>query len=183
MTDTVLFENPFLSVIDRGGYFFSHEKRANGQLVALLPYRDGEKEREYLARIEVCPAHSPDPERCSITGGVDPKSTPNAAALKELFEEAGYRVTQKALIPLGTVRPSKSADTTVHLYAVDVTGITPDEAPGDNTAFEQGASTEWLSASLVIEQKDPLLIAAMARINLDRPFKKHKRKTRKFKGV
>ncbi len=171
MTDTVLFENPFLSVIERDGYFFSHEKRAEGHLVALLPFRDSAAGREYLARIEVCPAHNLYPERCSITGGVEPGSTADATALEELYEEAGYQVTREALIQLGTVRPSKSADTTVHLYAINVTGVTPDEPPSDNTSFEQGASTEWLSGALVIEQKDPLLIAAMARLNLHHPVR------------
>jgi len=166
MTDIVVFETPFISLIDRDGYIFLHESRAAGQIVALLPYRDSGSEREYLARLEVCPAHSPQLERCCITGGVNPNSTPPAAAVQEMYEEAGYRITQDALIPLGTVRPIKSADTTVHLYAIDVTGMIAVTAPGDGSKFEVGSSTEWVEYAAAVEQKDPLLIAALARLAL-----------------
>jgi 8-oxo-dGTP pyrophosphatase MutT (NUDIX family) len=165
MTDTLLWQNGFLAVYDRGGYSFMHEVRAEGVIVSVVPFRDQNGVREYLARLEICPAHSPEFERCSITGGKDEGKTPTETTVSELKEESGYEVQESQLIALGTVRPSKASDTTVYLYAVDVSGLTPGEATTDGSDFEQGSSVEWVSLPDALEVKDPLFITAIARLN------------------
>lgn len=162
--DKTLFENRFLAVIERDGYTFSREVRANGHLVSLLPFRDTDQGREYLERIEICPAHSMEPDHYSITGGLENDETPLACAATELYEEAGYRVEQTELIDLGTVRPSKSADTVVHLFAVDVTGKVQHDAPGDGTRWEQNAGVRWVDLAEAITNRDPLFFAAILRL-------------------
>ncbi|MFN8529248.1 MAG: NUDIX domain-containing protein [Anaerolineae bacterium] len=172
MADKVVFETPFVSLVERDGYVFTHEKRSNGLIVSLLPYRDQAGQRTYLARVEVCPAHSPEPqlERCSITGGVDPGQTVRHMAVVELKEEAGYEILESALIDLGAVRPSKSADTTVYLFAIDVSGEVPGEVTGDGSRYETGAYVEWVNYAEAMQNKDPLFIAAIARLNAAHPL-------------
>lgn len=100
---------------------------------------------ECLARRERCPAHGQTSELCSITGGLEPGLGVLETARQEVWEEAGYRVQARALLPLGQVRPAKSADTVVHLFAVEVTGQEQEPPPGDGSALERDASVQWVS--------------------------------------
>jgi 8-oxo-dGTP pyrophosphatase MutT (NUDIX family) len=162
--DKVLFRNQYLAVIERDGYFFCKEIRCDGIIVSLLPFRFNGDELEYLARLEVCPAHRPEPEMCGITGGVDPGWTVEEAAQQELWEEAGYQIDRGDLINLGQVRPSKSADTTAHLFAVDVTDHPQSTSPGNGTHLESSASVVWVNYSQGIQVTDPLFVTSIARL-------------------
>jgi 8-oxo-dGTP pyrophosphatase MutT (NUDIX family) len=165
-TDHILFQNRFLAVIERDGYTFSREVRCQGIIVSILPFRvvAGASSWEFLARLEICPAHGPELEYCSITGGLDPELSVEATAIRELLEEAGYRAEAFELIPLGIVRPSKSADTTVYLFAVDVTGKASSTPRGDGSRFEMGASVEWVTYEWGVHIADPLFVTAMTRL-------------------
>ena len=76
------------------GYVYSHEKRCDGQIVAILPYQRIGNTLELLFRLEDTPYWSkqnfPDVCPCSFTGGVDPGMNPIDTAVKELAEESGY---------------------------------------------------------------------------------------------
>jgi 8-oxo-dGTP pyrophosphatase MutT (NUDIX family) len=166
MTDKTLFETPFVSLIDREGYVFVHESRSDGKIISLLPFRRTRGRREYLARVEICPAHTVEltPERYSITGGVEKGHTPAQTAVIEALEEAGYSISESELIDLGMVRPTKSADTTAYLFAVDVTGKSAVKAMGDGSKWEQDATTEWLRLGDAVQVQDPLFVTAIARL-------------------
>ncbi len=159
-----MFENKFLAVIDRDGYVFSREVRCNGIIISLLPFRKKSRSLEFLTRVEVCPAHSPSLEQCSITGGLEPGSSIEDTALQELWEEAGYQAASEELIPLGAVRPSKSADTTVHLFAIDVGQKQQTPPLGDGTDLEDNALVEWVNYKQGIQNKDPLFVTMITRL-------------------
>jgi len=160
-----LFQNKFLAILDQDGYTYVHEVRCNGVIVVLLPYRTDGAELRFLARLEICPAHGPEMERCSITGGLEPNKTVVETAQLELWEEAGYQVELAELIPLGHVRPSKAMDTTAYLFGVDVTGKTQTILPtGDGSRFEVGSSVEWVDYEQGIQINDPLFVTALTRL-------------------
>lgn len=169
MADEILFENKFLAIINRDGYTFVREVRADGMIVSVVPFRDHDGNRNYLARLEICPAHGDDLERCSITGGMEKGDTPDRRAAEETWEEAGFRVREEALMPLGIVRPTKSSDTTVYLFAVNVTDMQQAVAKGDGTKWEIGASSEWLSYADAATVQDPLFATAILRLNVQYP--------------
>ncbi|MDM8532808.1 NUDIX domain-containing protein [Anaerolineales bacterium HSG25] len=165
MTNKQLFANQFIAIINRDGYTFMHEVRCEGHIVAVLPYRDlDDNRREYLARLEICPAHSPKLELCSITGGKEPDQSVAETAVQELWEEAGYQATIDELISLGKVRPSKASDTTAHLFAVDVTGKEQSTPEGDGSRFEVGSSVQWLDYKQAIQVEDALFVTAITRL-------------------
>jgi 8-oxo-dGTP pyrophosphatase MutT (NUDIX family) len=168
LLDRVLFHNQYLAVIERDGYTFVREVRCNGIIVALLPFRNRNSEIEFLARLEVCPAHGSKMEQYSITGGVELGESVEEAARKELWEETGYRVGVDDLFSLGQVRPSKSADTIVYLFAIDVTGKSQSAPPGDGTCFEANASIVWVDYDRGIQIVDPLFITAIIRLQASR---------------
>jgi 8-oxo-dGTP pyrophosphatase MutT (NUDIX family) len=166
MQDKVLFENQFLSVIERKGYFFVRSTRSQGIKVSLLPFHKESKTSalKFLARLELCPAHGPQLEYCSITGGLVPGKTVEETACQETWEEAGYFVKESELISLGTVRPSKEMDTLVHLFAIDVTGKEQSTPPGDGSTLEAIASIEWVNYEKGIQINDPLFVTAITRL-------------------
>jgi 8-oxo-dGTP pyrophosphatase MutT (NUDIX family) len=163
-SDKILFQNRFLALIERDGYAFSREVRCDGAIISILPFRVKNNGLEFLARLEVCPAHGPYRDHYSITGGLEPNETVQEAAQKELWEEAGYQVGTDELISLGQVRPSKSADTIANLFAVDVTGKPQSTPSGDGTRFEANASVEWVDYEQGVQIKDPLFVTALARL-------------------
>ena len=91
--------------------------------------------------------------------------TPRQTAAIELLEEAGYTADEVDFISLGTVRSSKSSDTTNFLYAVDVTGLPRGEALGDGSELSAEGSIEFNPPSFVINVVQcPLAIAGVSRL-------------------
>lgn len=160
-----LFSDKWLSVnkktMDNGSeYIYSNSPWCKSNGIAILPFRkakDGYP--EFLGRFEICPAHSDEIELCSITGGMDKEGeSPALTAVRELIEEGGYKVPLENVISLGTVRPSKSSDSTNHLFAVNLdNGAEEVEAVGDGTLGEEGAYCSWISLEELVDAKDPLL--------------------------
>ncbi len=144
-----------------------HESRCEGTIVAVLPYRKqhSTSHLEYLARVEVCPAHSREFELCSITGGKEPELSVEATACLELAEEAGYHIEQNELLSLGIVQPSKASDTKAYLFAADISGKKQSQAGTDGSYFEQGASVKWVDYDQALTIEDPLLLSALARLH------------------
>jgi len=163
--DKILCQNQFLALIDRDGYSFVREVRCDGRIVSILPFRTRDNTKEFLSRLEVCPAHGPEIARYSFTGGWDPKETIEETAVRELREEAGFFIDRDELVGLGQTRPSKSADTTAYLFAVDVTGKRQFRPEGDGSRFEATASVEWVNYEVGIQTQDPLFLSAILRLN------------------
>jgi 8-oxo-dGTP pyrophosphatase MutT (NUDIX family) len=160
----ILYDNEWLSLIDSDGYIYSHEVKGDGKKVAILVV-DSQNPGKVLGRYENTPAHGDGIQLASITGTVE-DDDPLSTAVMETDEEAGFFVDEDELIELGIVRPSKSADTTCYLYAVDVAGKTQHEPEGDGSSGEQGAYVKWISAQDAVECKDPLMSVMLMRYAL-----------------
>lgn len=118
-----------------GSYEYVHQDNK----VAVLPYR-GEK---YLLREEICPSWGSERRVCTLTGTIE-TSRPEEDALRELYEEAGFRILPEYLEEVGTTRPSKSTDQLVYLYAADVSGELAENPPGDGSVLEDDARCIWV---------------------------------------
>ncbi|GAB4364777.1 MAG: hypothetical protein Kow00121_00750 [Elainellaceae cyanobacterium] len=79
---------------------------------------------------------------CPITGALEEGESPAAAAQREVYEEAGYRVK---LTPLGQYIVGTQVNEICYLYYADVTGMEPDEPQQDGTYLESIAHNEWHS--------------------------------------
>ena len=152
MPDVVLFENDWATVIDRGGWTVVRDM--NGLGVALLPYSIRLQDLWCMARLEPCPSHGPLILPSCITGGVEEGEAPEQAAVRELEEEAGYRVTQEHLIPLGEVWPSKLVELRVFMYAVNVTDMAQTPPKGDGSVYEALAQNTWYDAKQALAVPD-----------------------------
>jgi ADP-ribose pyrophosphatase YjhB (NUDIX family) len=160
MTNTV-FENEFLAIRKREDYYFYHTTRTNGKLVVVVPYRKLGYSVEYLARVEICPAHSLSPSIYSITGGVNAEEIPLNAANRELAEESGYYVENEQLIMLGQLRPSKQSDTIAYLYTVDLSDVDQQAIEGDGSHWENKATVKWVSFAEGLQVVDTLFLSGL----------------------
>jgi 8-oxo-dGTP pyrophosphatase MutT (NUDIX family) len=156
-----VFENDFLAIQEREGYFFFHMTRTNGKLAVVVPYRKSGKNIEYLARIEICPAHGLTPNLYSITGGVELDETPVQTARHELAEEAGYYVNEKQFVALGEVRPSKQSDTIAYLYTIDLSSVDQKRIKGDGSRWEENTGVKWVSFREGLGIADSLFLSGM----------------------
>ncbi|WP_169807485.1 NUDIX hydrolase [Herbidospora mongoliensis] len=159
----ILYENPWLSLMESDGYVYSHETRCQGRIVAVLPYREAPGGREFLVRSEITPCWGAEPILSAVTGGYEGGEIADDA-VRELEEETGYAVTRAELIALGESYASKSADTVYTLYAVDVTGRVPGEALGDGSPHESRATTRWLTAGELAQIRDPQVAVLYVRL-------------------
>jgi len=143
------------------GYYYLHETRCNGRIVALLPFRFGQNRRvEYMIRKEFTPCWNMD-NTCmsSITGGVDLGDDILDTASKELWEEAGFKIAKdsKRFKSLGSCYGTKSTDTVYDLFAVNVHGLKQEPAPGDGTPLEDMAKSIWVVDSTIGLAVDPIV--------------------------
>jgi 8-oxo-dGTP pyrophosphatase MutT (NUDIX family) len=132
-------------VEDESGYFYLHEERCNGKIIAVLLYRrTGKDAWEYGVRKEVTPAWGSEKNLSALTGGCEKGMSVKDTAIKEIEEESGYIVKKDDLESLGTCRGTKSTDTIYHLFAVDVTDKKPGEKKGDGSKFDNEGTIEWM---------------------------------------
>lgn len=149
------------------GYYYLHEKRCNGIIVGILPYRFDEEEGifQFLIRSEFTPCWSTEENKISsITGGFNHETTLDTAKA-ELKEEAGYDVDKEEFIDLGTCYGTKSSDTVYYLYGINLAGKEASE-PTTNDPMENKAYNFWFDGKETDELKlhDPILSMLILRL-------------------
>lgn len=174
--DIVLFENPYIQVHQRDGYYiYRSAPWCNSTGVAVLPFRKVAGLLQFLGRFEHRPCHDKDePGKLrlySITGGYDNSDvfTVPQCALNELKEEAGIVTTERFLIPLGSIMPSKESDTVVHLFGLNLDKAEYEEvqATGDGSRGEEGAYCDWVNVLQLGASIDPMLSSMYLRLSCD----------------
>lgn len=154
--EKVIFQNDVVAVIERQGHIFSRQLHCDSIAVSILPYRNTDQGRQYLAKVEICPAHGPNFERGSIRAGVPRGETPRQCAQRELLHLSGYDADENSLRYMGKVRPCKSSDLVIHLFAVDVTDLPSLNVPD--------SSSLWLTFQQSLQVSDPIFITAITRL-------------------
>lgn len=164
MSDKILHETPFLSLVERDGWYYFAQIPGSAGGVAIMLYRQDE-DKPILGRYEMCPAHLDSiPALTAIAGGIEEGDTPLETAVKESYEEAGYKLQASDFIDLGNCRLSTNQDTIVYLFAADVTGLPRYEALGDGTRGEQGAYCDWVTPTQAIFSKSAYMSTLLMRL-------------------
>ncbi len=161
--EIVLFENSWLSIINRNDYIFTHTMNF---VVYVLPYRRPKRGTYLLGRFEICPAHSLQKELYAITGQCEPTADPLHVANIELQEEAGIVAAPSQFVSLGSGYLTKQADTIAHFFTIDVTDMPRGQAQADGSRFEQGSYCDWVSRAEALFAPCVGLQALIARARL-----------------
>ncbi len=154
---------------DRGikAYYYAHEIRCGGFIVALLPWRVENGIVKVLLRQEVVPCWQMQPSLSIITGGAEPGKTLMQTARQELLEEGGFDVENlRRFLPLGSCFGTKSVDTVYTLYGVNVHGLKQEPAQGDGTVLEDLGKCVWIEGRHVNLSVDPLTYILYHRLSI-----------------
>jgi 8-oxo-dGTP diphosphatase len=164
MVDKILYETPYLSLIERDGwYYFATIPGSIGGVAILLYRRNNDK--SILGRYEICPAHDDKkPVLTAIAGGIEEGDIPLGTAVKESYEEAGYKLNSEDFIDLGQCNLSTNQDTIIYLFAADVTGKSRGDAPGDGTRGEVGSYCNWVTAREAVFSKSAFMSVLITRL-------------------
>jgi len=77
---------------------------------------------------------------CPLTGSISGDESPEVAASREAFEEAGYSVQ---VLPLGNYIVGTQTNEVCYMYYADVTALYPQTPPQDGSYFESISKNEW----------------------------------------
>lgn len=161
----LLFKNEWLEVRKKDYYIYIHYPDGNGQGVLILPYRKENGQYRFLGVNEVCLAHEEFPELYAVGGGMLPSGDALESAVKEMKEETGYTIEKERFASLGTCYLSKSCDTIMHLFCVEITedDIQDLSNLGDGTIGEENISPVWVDEEELIYNRNPLFHVMLLR--------------------
>lgn len=166
-----LYKNKWVSLMevvetDKGvnGYVYSHETRCSGEIIAILPYHhEYIGQYKYLLKNEVTPCWSLEKRLSAITGGWEGGDI-RSDAVRELYEETGYKIEKSELISLGSSYASKSSDTIYSLFSCDLSFKQPVLPPGDGSRIESESEAIWVKPSRLYEILDPQVSVMYTRL-------------------
>ena len=141
--DKVLLDNPWFLIKENSEGWVYQE---SGGTVAVLPFKmEGDFESvEFLIRHEVIPTIGKGLSPWMVFGGQQEHGDAEAAAVAELYEEAGFRVLEEDLIDLGEVWTRKDITKPCRIFAVDVTNRDQETPEGDGSEGEKDFKLEWV---------------------------------------
>ena len=139
--DKTLFSNPHKTIMEESKTGYVYVDNVEG--VAIIPYRMGANGKEILVRDEYSPLHN---TVLSIVTGRRDKDDKNgqAAARRELLEEAGILAEERWFNEIGKIIPSGSYKHPDTMYIVDVTGVHQGKPVTDGSIFEKKSSNMWV---------------------------------------
>lgn len=148
MTEQVIFETPWIKV-KRTPKGFDYLERKGRDSIAVALLRRTMDGYEVLVRWQPLCVHNADIDEemklypCLITGGIEEDETPQDSALREIEEEAGFKVLPIDLRQLATYIAGTQTNETVYVYVVDVTEYEQEEALQDGSYFESISRNQW----------------------------------------
>ena len=145
--DKIIFSTPWINVKQTPRNFYYLERKGKDSVGVFLVRQTGDR-TTYEVLIRQQPLcidnrevnHTLTLYPCPITGSLDGDELPAAAAVREVYEEAGYTVP---VLPLGRYIVGTQTNEICYLYYADVTAIAPAEAPQDGSFFESISKNEW----------------------------------------
>jgi 8-oxo-dGTP diphosphatase len=146
--DRTIFQTEWITVKEsaQGFHYFERKGRDSVAVFLLRKSSTAPKKYEVLIRQQhLCIDNSEVDGRlnlfpCPITGALDEVESPEEAAVRETYEETGYRVR---LLPFGRYIVGTQTNEICYLYYADVTKERPDLAQQDGTYLESIARNEW----------------------------------------
>ena len=148
----LLYKTPWLELrVSSRQFYFAQRKGINS--TAALCYRKSKHGFEFLMRYQPLPVLELKNYKlnkalypCPITGSLEPKETPEQNAIKEVFEESGYKISKKNIVDCVLATASTQMNEVVFHFLVDLTGIKQTKKDlGDGSYFEGISENKWVS--------------------------------------
>ncbi|MEM6839173.1 MAG: NUDIX domain-containing protein [Cyanobacteria bacterium P01_C01_bin.120] len=143
--DPIIFQTAWIAVRESPRGFQYLERQGKDSVAVFLLRRAGAAWEVLVRHQHLCIDNREEQGQfrlfpCPVTGGMEPGEAPEAAAMRETYEETGYQI---AVTPLGKYIVGTQTNETCYLYYADVTDIEPVTAPLDGTFLESIAHNQW----------------------------------------
>jgi 8-oxo-dGTP pyrophosphatase MutT (NUDIX family) len=145
--DPIIFQTQWLAVRESPrGFQYLERKGKDSIAVFLIRHAEDHNSWEVLVRYQHLCVDNREVDGqfnlfpCPVTGAIDGGESPEAAAVRETYEETGY---QPSLTDLGQYIVGTQTNEVCYLYYADVSGQEPSEAPQDGTFLESIAHNQW----------------------------------------
>lgn len=147
-TDQIIFQTEWITVKESVQGFHYSERRGKDSVAVFLLRKSSAEPQQYEVLIRqqhLCIDNSEVDGKlnlfpCPITGALDEAESPETAAVRETYEETGYRVQ---VLQCGKYIVGTQTNEICYLYYADVTDEKPDPAQQDGTYLESIARNEW----------------------------------------
>ncbi|PSB26879.1 NUDIX hydrolase [Stenomitos frigidus] len=148
VTDRIIFQAKWIAVKESPRGFQYLERKGKNSVAVFLLKKSSVNPQQYEVLIRqqhLCLDNREVDGRfklfpCPITGALEEGESPETAARREVYEEAGYRVQVQSF---GQYIVGTQVNEICYLYYADVTAIEPDIAPQDGTYMESIGRNEW----------------------------------------
>lgn len=151
--DKTLFEHEYVTVKETDSGYTYYEY---GETVGLLPYRRN-SDKPFLVRKEPVPSWGGGLFTWAVYGGIGDHGSVVQAALEELKEEAGYKVSRDDLVDVGKVNRGKNSTGVCYLFLVDVTDKKQGKIEGDGSQEEADSLVQWVDENYIAHSDCPIL--------------------------
>lgn len=149
-TDRIIFQTRWITVKESPRGFQFLERKGKDSVAIFLLRKNGNNSGRYEVLVRQQPLCINNIEAngmlklfpCPITGAIDEGELPEEAAIREVYEEAGYKVQ---VLSLGKYIVGTQTNEVCHLFYANVTEMEPDEAPQDGSYHESISKNEWYS--------------------------------------
>ncbi|MBW4506700.1 MAG: NUDIX domain-containing protein [Scytonematopsis contorta HA4267-MV1] len=146
--DKTIFNNEWVTVKVTSRRFYYLERKGKDSIAVFLLRKNEVNPTEYEVLIRQQPLCIDNTEinedlklfPCPITGALDEGELPEAAAVREVYEESGFSVK---VFLLGKYIVGTQTNEICYMYYADVTGVEPDIALQDGTYHESISKNEW----------------------------------------
>lgn len=151
--DKTLYENKHISIkeTDDGYTYYEYD-----DTVGILPFRRN-SHKPFLVRKEPVPSWGGGLFTWAVYGGTGDHGSIVEAAVAEVEEEAGFRISQKQLIDAGKIYRGKNSTGQTYLFLVDVTSEQQYEPQGDGSEEESDSLVQWVDANYIQYSECPIL--------------------------
>jgi 8-oxo-dGTP pyrophosphatase MutT (NUDIX family) len=164
-TDKVLFENDWVSLVDRGTRTGMVQKYMG---VGVLPFTTDDT--GMINTIGLLDEHNPFREdhhsMTLITGTVEGSDKDLIdTVVRETKEEGGFSINRdNTFYFLGSFSLSKDDDKVIPVFAVKVNDLTQGEATGDGSEAEKRSELKMVSIEKITETQESLALAAFFKL-------------------
>ncbi len=146
--DKTIFSNEWIEVKKTLKGFYYLQRKGQNSVAVFLLRKNYTNPEEYEVLIRQQPLCIDNVEvdgmlrlfPCPITGALDEGESPEAAAVREVYEESGFPVQ---VLPLGKYIVGTQTNEICYMYYADVTGVEPDIAKQDGSYHESISKNEW----------------------------------------
>lgn len=142
-----LFSNEWMSVFkSEKGFTYCQRKSINS--IAALLYKKINDEYIFMIHYQPLPeiAEKKSWDQCypsALTGSIETNQSPIECCLNEVFEESGYKISEKNIKASSISIATTQMNEKVFNFIVDVSELIPDEIHTDGSIFESVSYNKW----------------------------------------